>query len=215
MFFHHVSRVQAMILLFPVIFPAEEYTGYVVDNYCWDKPNHVGIDGSQLGTAPGTHILHCLWQVSACKNQGYVMLEQLSSPAPDGATYGPKYQLDATGDALVFEMAQAEQTRGGDRAFDERITVTGTVSGSEMAVSKLCITPQANNPSQDTFCYGDTGSSSSSTTTGSGAGDGDGDGSTSTKNGMVAMTDLTTHAMPHYVCLGAVAALVTFGGFLL
>lgn len=129
-----------------------EYTGYVVDNYCWNLPNHRGIDGSQLGTAPETHILHCLWQVPACKEQGYVILEKLASAAPDGSTYGPKYQLDATGNTLALQLFQQEQTRGGDRAFDEEVTIKGTAIGSDISVSSLCITPKAKNPSGESFC---------------------------------------------------------------
>lgn len=41
-------------------------TGYVVDNYCWDKDNHIGIDGVNLELQPEKHILHCLL-VAPCK----------------------------------------------------------------------------------------------------------------------------------------------------
>merc|ERR1712066_199125 len=84
------------------------------------------------------------------------MLELLSSPASDGSTYGIKYQLDSEGDNLVFQLLQAEQTRGGDRQFDEQVTITGTVSGANMAVSGACITPTVNNPSGTTFCVNGT-----------------------------------------------------------
>merc|ERR1712008_244803 len=63
------------------------------------------------------------------------------------------YQLDTTGNALAFQLFQEEQTRGGDRPFDEEVTITGTAAGSEIAMSSVCITPKANNPSVETFCY--------------------------------------------------------------
>mmetsp|Transcript_84247 Transcript_84247/g.195875 ORF Transcript_84247/g.195875 Transcript_84247/m.195875 type:complete len:187 (+) Transcript_84247:53-613(+) len=151
----HVLSVPLLALLTLSLLQAsaaEEFTGYVVDNYCWDQDNHQGIDNALLGTAPQTHILHCVL-VSFCKASGFVVLEKLSSPAQDGSTYWPKYQLDADGDALVIRMAEAEMSRGGDRPFDEQVTVKGTVSDSEMAVTSLCITPKEKNPSQETFCF--------------------------------------------------------------
>jgi hypothetical protein len=144
--------------VFLVAVEAVEYTGYVVDNYCWNQPGHVGIDGSKLGTAPGTHILHCFWQVSACQTGGYSMLQPLASPASDGSTYGIKYKLNSEGSDLVYQLTKAEQSRGGDRKFDEQVTVTGTVSGTLMTVSKVCIAPKVQNPSNATFCYNATAS---------------------------------------------------------
>jgi len=129
-----------------------EYTGYVVDNYCWDQPNHQGIDNTPLGSNPENHILHCM-VVSFCKQSGFVMLERLGSPASDGSLYGPKYQLDNVGDELVVEMVEAEMQRGGDYQFDVKATVTGILSGNEIAVSKLCITPTKENPSESTICH--------------------------------------------------------------
>eukprot|EP00931_Biecheleriopsis_adriatica_P053531 TRINITY_DN3134_c0_g1_i1.p1 TRINITY_DN3134_c0_g1~~TRINITY_DN3134_c0_g1_i1.p1 ORF type:complete len:212 (-),score=25.60 TRINITY_DN3134_c0_g1_i1:135-770(-) len=141
-----------------------EYTGYVVDKYCWDRPGHRGIDGSQLGTNPGSHILHCLWEVPVCRDLGYVMLEELSSPAADGSTYALKYTLDDSGDDLVFQLSKAEQARGGDRPFNEQVTVTGTLTNNEIAVTRICITPQASNPSGDTICHPPNSSSNDTTT---------------------------------------------------
>merc|ERR1712032_113995 len=129
-----------------------DYTGYVVDNYCWDEPNHTGLDGTPLGSTPEKHVLHCM-VISRCKASGYMMLEELGSPASDGSLYGSKYQLDSVGDELVVEMVEAEMQRGGDYPFDVKVTVTGTLTGNEVAVSKLCITPTKDNPSQSTICH--------------------------------------------------------------
>jgi len=91
--------------------------------------------------------------VSFCKASGFVMLEKLGSPASDGSLYGSKYQLDSVGDELVVKMIEAEMQRGGDYPFDVKVTVTGTLTGNEVAVSKLCITPTKDNPSQSTICH--------------------------------------------------------------
>lgn len=149
---------------------AEEFTGFVVDNYCWNKPGHRGNDGSQLGTAPEGHVLHCLWQVPQCKTQGYVMLEKLQAPDGDGNTYGAKYQLDDTGDTLAYDLFVAEQTRAGDRAFNELLTITGTAMGdgpgtvTTVSVSKICITPKEQNPSGQQYCFSNATTATSTTT---------------------------------------------------
>jgi len=143
----------AMQLMLSCMAAAEEFTGYVVDNYCWDRPGHVGLDGSQLGTAPGTHILHCVWQVPQCMENGYVLLEELSTADADGYTYAPKHQLDDVGDALIIEMCKAEQDRGGDYAFDVQVTITGTLVDDEIAVSRVCITPSVSNDAGEVFCH--------------------------------------------------------------
>lgn len=131
-----------------------EYTGYVVDNFCWAKPEHKGIDGTPLGTKPEDHKLYCL-EVQKCADSGFVMLEKLAAADADGDTYGPKYQLDKAGDDLVLEMVKAEMKRtgGGSYSFDVQATVTGTVSGEEMAVTKLCVTPTKDNADNHEFCY--------------------------------------------------------------
>lgn len=135
---------------------AEEFTGYVVDNYCWDKPNHQGIDGALLGTAPETHVLHCLtW--TPCIPGGYTMLEALSEPADDGSTYMSKYQFDDNGDKLVVMWVNKEMMRAGDDAdFDEKWTATGTLDadGVTIAVTKLCLTPRRQNEAGETLCLG-------------------------------------------------------------
>ena len=36
------------------------YTGFLVDLFCWDMPNHIAIDGANLATNPAAHSVHCL-----------------------------------------------------------------------------------------------------------------------------------------------------------
>jgi hypothetical protein len=78
------------------------YEGFVVDNYCWNKPNHKGIDGALLGSAPGTHILHCL-TCCGCDRLGYTVLEELGP-----SSYAKKYELDDVGDALMVNRAKLQ-----------------------------------------------------------------------------------------------------------
>lgn len=148
------SAMRALLLLVASFTASSEtFTGYVVDNYCWNMAEHRGVDGSQLAKAPGTHWLHCLWDVAPCEAQGYLLLEELGAPrVPEGYAYGARYQLDAQGDELVYELTKAEQQRGGDRRFDEQFAIKGTVAGDEIAVTEVCLTPSANNPSNQTFC---------------------------------------------------------------
>lgn len=115
---------------------AATVTGYLVDNYCWDKPNHRGIDGAYLGTAPETHVLHCLL-VSFCKASGFAFLEKQS----DG-TYDRSYRLDGGGNAMAVKLFEDEIAKNGDRLFDEQLTATGTLSGSTMTVTSLQLSSQ-------------------------------------------------------------------------
>ncbi len=54
---------------------------------------------------------------------GFLLLEELSAPDANNFTYAARYQLDDTGDKLVAMLAEAENTRGGDRKFDEQWTI--------------------------------------------------------------------------------------------
>merc|ERR1712113_533995 len=74
---HMFTLVALHMMLFPSGAPAANVTGYVVDNYCWNKPNHVGIDGANLEFSPANHWLHCL-TLSFCIPDGYVLLEEYS-----------------------------------------------------------------------------------------------------------------------------------------
>merc|ERR1719498_620480 len=94
------------------------------------------------------------------------MLERFSSPAGDGSLYGRKYVLDDAGNGIAFELFQNEQTRGGDRRFDEVFTATGTVKGDVMSVQSICITPKEKNPAKETFCRNATETKSEGSTSG-------------------------------------------------
>ena len=146
------SCVLALLVHFYTDAAAFEYTGYLVDNYCWERTGHTGLDQTPLGTNPGGHILHCLF-LDACIPKGWALLELLSTPASDGSTYGIKYQLDDAGDLLVKELVMAEHDRAGDRAFGDKVTVKGTVAGTTINVEKICFTPSVDNSASSTHCY--------------------------------------------------------------
>ena len=54
--------------------------GYVIDNVCWNRAGHIGIDSSRLATAPGTHVLHCL-TCCGCPALGFAILAPQSADA--------------------------------------------------------------------------------------------------------------------------------------
>ena len=76
--------------------------GYIVDNYCWNMPNHVGIDGTKLDTSPGSHYLHCL-TCCGCPRDGYTVLARTAA-----GLYERRYQLDAAGDKMMEKLAADE-----------------------------------------------------------------------------------------------------------
>jgi len=129
------------------------YTGYIVDNYCWDKPGHVGIDGAKLETAPETHILHCLvW--TPCKPGGYALLEPYDSSTGD-KLYRIKYQLHTESNAKAITFFEEElASERGDRMF-EMVTVSGSVSTNKNGVDTIqmdtiALASTANNSTADT-----------------------------------------------------------------
>jgi hypothetical protein len=67
-------------------------SGPVVDDYCWTTLNGRALDtGENLKLYPFKHTIHCIYEVSVCRNSGYHIVH-LSA----GAT---EYQILATLDA--------------------------------------------------------------------------------------------------------------------
>lgn len=44
------------------------YTGYLIDLFCWDLPNHLAIDQAQLDTHPEDHTVICCGSYPYIKN---------------------------------------------------------------------------------------------------------------------------------------------------
>ena len=104
------------------------FTGYLVDIFCWDKPNHLAIDGAKLDTEPEAHTVHCLRDIQRCIDSGYALLEK----AAGASRYTLKYRLDAAGNAKALTIIKSTASTN-----NFRVTVTGTVSGDTIAVTKL------------------------------------------------------------------------------
>ena len=102
------------------------HTGYLVDLYCWDKPNHMAIDGANLGTEPEQHTVHCLRDVQRCIDGGYALLEKKA-----GATsYSLKYKLDATGNANILKLIKTTKS-----IANFQVTATGTASADGLTLN--------------------------------------------------------------------------------
>ena len=116
---------------------AAEFTGFIIDNFCWRRPGHVAIDGARLETRPQDHYLHCLL-LSICKPDGYALLEEYDDA---GTTkYRIKYQLDAAGNAKAIEFFE-QQIAIRDRKFTDQVTVVGELSmdGVTITTTSLAI----------------------------------------------------------------------------
>ena len=114
---------------------AEEFTGYLIDNLCWNRPGHVAIDGAQLETRPQDHYLHCLL-LSICKSDGYALLEEYDDAGTQ--KFRIKYQLDAPGNAMAIQLFEAEIQKG-DRRFGDQVTVVGELGMDGMTISTTAL----------------------------------------------------------------------------
>ena len=105
---------------------AVTHTGFLVDLYCWDKPNHKGVDGANLGTEPEQHTVHCLRDIQRCIDGGYALLEKKA-----GATsYSLKYKLDATGNANILKLIKTTKS-----IANFQVTATGTASADGLTLN--------------------------------------------------------------------------------
>mmetsp|Transcript_23764 Transcript_23764/g.55337 ORF Transcript_23764/g.55337 Transcript_23764/m.55337 type:complete len:191 (-) Transcript_23764:60-632(-) len=107
-----------------------DYTGPLVDIYCWNLPDHIGIDGAKLDTAPQDHTVHCLRDIQQCIDSGYAILQKDVTTGK----YSVKFRLDAAGNAKVAEIFK---TTTSVKAF--RVTASGTsAAGSDsLAVTSM------------------------------------------------------------------------------
>jgi len=106
------------------------YTGYVVDLYCWNMANHRAIDGSYLGSDPGSHSVHCMRDIQACIDGGYAVLQKVSN---GDYAYDVKYVLDAAGNSMLSDILDTTST-----AYDFVVTVTGVDNGDgTLSVSSI------------------------------------------------------------------------------
>ena len=54
----------------------QNFTGVVADRLCVDKPDHIGVDGTNMLTSADQHTVHCLVDIAACVASGYCLMQQ-------------------------------------------------------------------------------------------------------------------------------------------
>jgi len=132
--------------------------GYLVDNLCWDMPNHIAIDGADLANDPAAHSHKCML-LPQCVASGYSII----TPDPDTGVYQLWANLSAvnasaynfvsnsnkTNNFLVTVSATVcmdnKQLTGGNlfTMSDEFQTVTATVGLSGGGTNEVLETPPA------------------------------------------------------------------------
>ena len=104
------------------------YTGYMVDNLCWDAPNHQSPDGSFMDVNPQDHTKMCLL-MPPCIASGYSILEMQA----DGK-YAPKYSLDEASTAKAVEMVEAS-----DKEDDFMVTIEAFDCGDTVSATRILL----------------------------------------------------------------------------
>jgi hypothetical protein len=113
---------------------AEKITasGPLVDLYCWDDRGGIALDTkANLKENPFAHTVHCLVEVSICKNSGFAIVHK-----PENATrYEILYKLDALGNQRAKELML--QVPAGSERYKQtgfQISITGTVDPADPTV---------------------------------------------------------------------------------
>jgi len=110
------------------------HMGFLVDNFCWDKPGHVAIDGADLDTAPEDHSVHCMADIQDCRDNGFSLLEKKS----DG-TFMQKYVFDAAGNTKALALLDDLKAKEGADRKNVVVTAMGSVGsdGKTLSLSSL------------------------------------------------------------------------------
>lgn len=124
-------------------------TGFIIDNLCWEQPNHIGFDKVNLATNPQDHTLDCLLNDN-CVKSGYALLEK----EIQGDSYEIKYQLNEAGNEIMEELLKAEKARVGEGKLDVEITAVGTYNVPTFNVEYLTMIPTRSNDDNTVFCFG-------------------------------------------------------------
>merc|ERR1719229_1151073 len=72
--------------------------GYLIDNFCWDMPDHIAIDGSDLANDPQSHTRHCLFDIPQCVENGYGIIAK-----QDDGTYDYQHRFNEEDNAKIVE----------------------------------------------------------------------------------------------------------------
>lgn len=95
-------------------------TAILIDNYCWQLPNFIALDGANLKTRPQDHTVHCLRDIQECIDSGYALVTNINSP--ENPRYEILYLLDSKGNNLILERIKVTPT---EKNFI--VDATGTV----------------------------------------------------------------------------------------
>jgi len=94
------------------------HTGFLIDILCWERDDHVAIDGAILDTNPEEHSIKCMRDVPECRENGHGILK----PVSDGCGYDLVYTFDEAGSALALEFIDSTEKEN-----NIIVTVTGEI----------------------------------------------------------------------------------------
>jgi hypothetical protein len=119
----HCSVVIVVLACFFDVIYAERvsYTGYIVDNSCWNLPNHHTKGNINLEVDPHLHTVKCLL-AAECKKSGYNILQYHANTGK----YSVKYMFDETTNYNVVGLLETKQLTD----TNINITVIGDIDSS-------------------------------------------------------------------------------------
>ena len=111
------------------------FTGYLIDLYCWNLPNHVALNGANLQFHPEQHTVKCL-SMKVCKETGYAVL------APKGTDdYTVKYKFDENTNYNVESYLETKQ----EADTNIIITVIGNLGDNQTLTNGKIVDPLTGN----------------------------------------------------------------------
>lgn len=116
------------------------YSGFLVDYYCYSlcRAGSVGLDGSNVITDPGSHTLHCLRDVSQCR-QGYFLAENRGTGAI--GDYHIKFKLDDASTRRALQLIDSYPVGHMQDGRHFQVTAVGMHDGDgclQNAAFKVC-----------------------------------------------------------------------------
>eukprot|EP00633_Aureoumbra_lagunensis_P010439 CAMPEP_0197340220 /NCGR_PEP_ID=MMETSP0892-20130614/45519_1 /TAXON_ID=44058 ORGANISM="Aureoumbra lagunensis, Strain CCMP1510" /NCGR_SAMPLE_ID=MMETSP0892 /ASSEMBLY_ACC=CAM_ASM_000538 /LENGTH=854 /DNA_ID=CAMNT_0042844893 /DNA_START=154 /DNA_END=2714 /DNA_ORIENTATION=- len=107
--------------------------GFMIDLYCWqlNPDTRVALDGADLDENPEDHTIHCMRDVTVCRENGFgIVVEQ------DDGMYDLLYAFDEAGNTAA--LAWLDSTTANDRIGVE-VTVTGIATGNNVVLNDLSV----------------------------------------------------------------------------
>lgn len=127
-------RLQLAAVLSVAIAPGvvrtqSETEGYLCDKFCWQLPGSVALDGARMRTNPERHTVHCMRDVSRCRESGFVILQQVDGT--DGE-YKPVYQLDDGGNEQALALLDTTTA-----VRDFQVVITGRLVNANASLPTI------------------------------------------------------------------------------